>query len=170
MAVKTIVGRLLRAPENFISDGMIDDIREHGLNADRRDFIRKSFAAASAALVSGHSFAAFEAQITALWVFPIKSCAGLLCQEATLTATGLAWDRCFMVVDAYGEMVTQRDLPRMALIQPELNTAPDVMQMTVRAPGMQSGLLATVPGKAKAVATPMAPVTACEAWQRRGVK
>ena len=30
--------------------------------------------------------------------------------------------------------------------------------------------LITVPGSAKAVATPIAPVTACEAWQRRGVK
>ena len=30
--------------------------------------------------------------------------------------------------------------------------------------------LATVPGRAKAVATPMAPVAACEAWHRRGVK
>lgn len=41
-----------------------------------------------------------------------------------------------MVVDAHNEMVTQRDLPRMALIQPELNTSTDVMQMTVRAMGM----------------------------------
>ena len=31
-------------------------------------------------------------------------------------------------------------------------------------------LLATVPGSANALATPMAPVTACEAWHRRGVK
>jgi uncharacterized protein YcbX len=49
-----------------------------------------------------------------------------------------------MVVDAHGEMVTQRDLPRMALIQPELNTAPDVMQMTVRAPGMSNLVLPLV--------------------------
>jgi hypothetical protein len=33
-----------------------------------------------------------------------------------------------------------------------------------------TALLATVPGNAKAVATPMAPVTACDAWQRFGVK
>jgi uncharacterized protein YcbX len=85
-----------------------------------------------------------QATIAQLWVYPIKSCAGLLCQEAALTATGLAWDRCFMVVDAYGEMVTQRDLPRMALIQPELNTAIDVMQMTVRAPGIPDLVLPLV--------------------------
>ena len=31
-------------------------------------------------------------------------------------------------------------------------------------------LAITVPGSANAVATPIAPVTACDAWQRRGVK
>ena len=36
--------------------------------------------------------------------------------------------------------------------------------------GRLTAPLITVPGSAKAVATPMAPVTACDAWQRRGVK
>ncbi len=62
----------------------------------------------------------FQARIDALWVFPIKSCAGLSVPQAVLTSTGLAHDRAWMVVDAEGEMVTQRELPRMALIQPEL--------------------------------------------------
>ena len=42
--------------------------------------------------------------------------------------------------------------------------------MTSRAPLRCAAPLATVPGSANAVATPIAPVTACEAWQRRGVK
>jgi uncharacterized protein YcbX len=67
-----------------------------------------------------HAFTDFEAQIAALWVFPIKSCAGISVPQAVLTPTGLAHDRAWMVVDAEGEMVTQRELPRMALIQPEL--------------------------------------------------
>ena len=58
MTVRDTYGRIARAPENFISDALIDDIRDHGLNNDRRDFIRRSFFAASAALVSGHSYAA----------------------------------------------------------------------------------------------------------------
>ena len=62
----------------------------------------------------------FQARIDALWVFPIKSCAGISVQESVLTDKGLAFDRAWMVVDADGEMVTQRELPRMALIQPEL--------------------------------------------------
>ena len=86
-----------------------------------------------------------QATIAQLWVYPIKSCAGILSAQAELTHTGLAWDRAFMLVDAHGEMVTQRDLPRMALIQPELNTAPDVMHMTVRAAGMPELVLPLVP-------------------------
>ncbi len=85
-----------------------------------------------------------QATIAQLWVYPIKSCAGISREQLELTSTGLAWDRAFLVVDAHNEMVTQRDLPRMALIQPELNTAPDVMQMTVRALGMPDLLLPLV--------------------------
>lgn len=67
-----------------------------------------------------------QATLAQLWIYPIKSCAGLSLSQATLTPTGLAWDRAFMLVDAEGEMLTQRELPRMALIQPVMNTdAPD---------------------------------------------
>ncbi|MBU3646859.1 MAG: MOSC domain-containing protein [Limnohabitans sp.] len=62
----------------------------------------------------------FDARITALWVYPIKSCAGISLQQAVLTPTGLAHDRAWMVVDAEGDMVTQRELPRMVKIQPAL--------------------------------------------------
>ncbi|WP_310625185.1 MOSC N-terminal beta barrel domain-containing protein [Limnohabitans sp.] len=65
----------------------------------------------------------FQARIAALWVFPIKSCAGISLPQAVLTPTGLTWDRAWMVVDAAGDMLTQRELPRMALIQPELSDA-----------------------------------------------
>jgi uncharacterized protein YcbX len=62
----------------------------------------------------------FDAHIAALWVFPVKSCAGIAVPEAVLTPTGLAYDRAWMVVDAEGDMLTQRELPRMALIHPAL--------------------------------------------------
>ena len=65
-------------------------------------------------------FADVNAQIDQLWIYPIKSCAGIVVPEAELTATGLRWDRHWMVVDGEGEFVTQRELPRMALIQPRL--------------------------------------------------
>jgi len=73
-----------------------------------------------------------QARIEGLWVYPVKSCAGVSLTEAELTPTGLAWDRAWMVVDEEGEFVTQRELPRMALIQPSFKLG----QMVLRAPGM----------------------------------
>jgi uncharacterized protein YcbX len=84
-----------------------------------------------------HSPAEFEACIAALWVFPVKSCAGISVLHAVLTPTGLAHDRAWMVVDADGEMVTQRELPRMALIQPELvHAGASVAELVLHAPGV----------------------------------
>ena len=45
--------------------------------------------------------------------------------EALLIETGLEFDRAWMVVDADGGFVTQRELPRMALIRPTLKTERD---------------------------------------------
>ena len=73
-----------------------------------------------------------QATVSQLWVYPVKSCAGVMVQEATLTDMGLLHDRCWMVVDAHGEMVSQRDVPQMALIQPSLRLS----DVVLRAPGM----------------------------------
>jgi uncharacterized protein YcbX len=92
---------------------------------------------AQAVALPMHSPTEFEARIAALWVFPIKSCAGISVQQAVLTPTGLAHDRAWMVVDADGEMVTQRELPRMALIQPELvDSGVGLAELVLQASGM----------------------------------
>ena len=70
--------------------------------------------------------------ITQLLVYPIKSCAGVAVNEALLLDTGLEFDRAWMVVDPQGEFLTQRELPRMALVQPQLKH----YEMVLRAPGM----------------------------------
>ena len=70
--------------------------------------------------------------IESVHVHPIKSCAGTTPPEALLVETGFDLDRVWMVVDAAGEFVTQRELPRMALIRPTLKTE----EMILRAPGM----------------------------------
>ena len=70
--------------------------------------------------------------ITRLFVYPVKSCAGIDVQQALLTETGLDLDRAWMVVDAQGVFMTQRTLPRMALIRPQLKSD----EMVLRAPGM----------------------------------
>jgi uncharacterized protein len=73
-----------------------------------------------------------QATIARLFVYPVKSCAGVELPEALLTETGLEFDRAWMVVDAEGEFVTQRQLPRMALIKPQMKQ----MEVVLRAPGM----------------------------------
>lgn len=73
-----------------------------------------------------------EATIARLFVYPVKSCAGVELPEALLTETGLEFDRAWMVVDAQGEFVTQRQLPRMALIRPQMKHT----EVVLRAPGM----------------------------------
>ena len=45
-------GRVIKAPENFIDSSLSQAITKEGLNEERRDFIRKSFVAASAAIAS----------------------------------------------------------------------------------------------------------------------
>ena len=71
-------------------------------------------------------------RIARLFVYPIKSCAGVELSEALLTDTGLDLDRVWMVVDAKGDFVTQRDLPRMALVKLQLK----LHEVVLRAPGM----------------------------------
>ena len=54
--------------------------------------------------------------ITRLLVYPVKSMRGISLEKATLTAKGLENDRLWMVVDADGRFVTQKDRPQLALI------------------------------------------------------
>lgn len=76
--------------------------------------------------------AELECRVAALALHPVKSCAGLAVGEALLVETGLELDRAWMVVDAAGGMLTQRELPRMALIRPALK----LDDLVLRAPGM----------------------------------
>ncbi|HVE53730.1 MAG TPA: MOSC N-terminal beta barrel domain-containing protein, partial [Ramlibacter sp.] len=62
------------------------------------------------------SNAEVTARIARLFVYPVKSCAGVELMQAELTEAGLDLDRAWMVVDEAGEFVTQRELPRMALV------------------------------------------------------
>jgi uncharacterized protein len=70
--------------------------------------------------------------ISQLFIHPIKSCGGIAVDEAPLIETGFEYDREWMVVDSAGDLVTQRELPRMALIQPKLRAS----DLVLRAPGM----------------------------------
>lgn len=53
-------------------------------------------------------------RLSAIFIYPLKSARGISLTAAELTARGLAYDRRFMVVDADGVFLTQRQLPAMA--------------------------------------------------------
>ena len=70
--------------------------------------------------------------LSGLHVYPVKSCGGVALTEGLLVETGLEFDRAWMVVDDQGDMLTQRELPRMALVQPTFKGS----ELMLRAPGM----------------------------------
>ena len=70
--------------------------------------------------------------LSGLHVYPVKSCGGVTLSEGLLVETGLEFDRAWMVVDEQGDMLTQRELPRMALVQPTFKGS----ELMLRAPGM----------------------------------
>lgn len=85
--------------------------------------------------------------ITALYRYPVKSCRGMAVDEATITAYGLEYDRCWMVVDAKGRFLSQRRFPAMALIEAE----PKGDDLILRAPGMPALMVTQPAGDALAV-------------------
>jgi uncharacterized protein YcbX len=72
------------------------------------------------------------AALAALNVYPVKSCRGIALQSAQVAETGLADDRHWMLVRPNGRFVTQRELPRLALISTAVTS--DLLQLG--APGM----------------------------------
>ena len=77
-----------------------------------------------------------NARIDALWLYPIKGCRGFSVAAASLAQTGLEvdgiGDREWVVVDESGEFLSQRELPKMALIETRMTGE----SLRVKAPGM----------------------------------
>lgn len=77
-----------------------------------------------------------SASIESLHFYPIKGCRGFTVDQATLAPTGLevhgVGDREWVIVDADGEFLSQRELPTMALIETRL----DSTALRLKAPGM----------------------------------
>lgn len=73
-------------------------------------------------------------QITSLHRYPIKGCRGHVVEQAALDILGIADDRRLMLVDARGRFVSQRELPQLATITPEL----DGPMLSVRAGAMHA--------------------------------
>lgn len=68
--------------------------------------------------------------VSSLYLYPVKSLRGFAVPAAEVDALGLVGDRRFLVVDDHGQFLTQRTLPRMALIE----TALTARDLVLRAP------------------------------------
>ena len=73
-----------------------------------------------------------EIRLAGLWIYPVKSCAGVAVMSAELDAHGgMKGDREWVVINENGELVWQGGIPRMALVQP----VPDTDRLHLQAPG-----------------------------------
>lgn len=58
--------------------------------------------------------------LTAIHIYPVKSCRAVALDEVEVTPRGLRGDRLFQVVDSDGRPVTQRQQPILATVRPAL--------------------------------------------------
>jgi uncharacterized protein len=72
--------------------------------------------------------------VSALYIYPIKSCRGISVQGCRLDALGPYLDRRFMLVDERGVYITQRTEPRLAQVAVAIHPT----ALAVSAPGMRA--------------------------------
>ncbi|MDB6169149.1 MAG: hypothetical protein JWM88_2013 [Verrucomicrobia bacterium] len=92
--------------------------------------------------------------LSGLFLYPVKSLGGFAVDSADLDALGFIGDRRFLVVDETGRFLTQRALPRMALVA----TALDATHLT----------LSTSPANSVRIARasdPAAPLRTVSVWK-----
>ncbi|HLU82617.1 MAG TPA: MOSC N-terminal beta barrel domain-containing protein [Trueperaceae bacterium] len=70
--------------------------------------------------------------LAAINVYPVKSLKGTALDQGVVTATGLAYDRRWLIVDEEGGFLSQREVPRMCLITPTVGAT----SLRLGAPGM----------------------------------
>ncbi|KAL0035704.1 hypothetical protein WJX79_009780 [Trebouxia sp. C0005] len=88
-------------------------------------------------------FHASQGSLEGIWVYPIKSCGGIRVSEWPLGPNGLLLDREWALVGDDGNVLTQKGLPKLALIQPRITLAQGLMQVGM--PGMQHDLVIPLP-------------------------
>lgn len=99
--------------------------------------------------------------LTGLFLYPVKSLGGFTVPAAEVDDLGLVGDRRFMVVDESGKFLTQRALPRMALIR----TALTADTLTLSAAGAGS---CVVPRRASLDSRP-ATIRIVSIWKSEGL-
>jgi uncharacterized protein len=98
-------------------------------------------------------------QVSGLFIYPVKSLRGLSVPTAEIDALGLAGDRRFLVIDAAGKFLTQRQLPRMALVSTALANG----TLTLSADSAGRVDVATA-------SDPSAPLCAVAVWKSEGLQ
>lgn len=81
-----------------------------------------------------HRKARTHMRLSALHASPVKSCRGIAPARWKLDAYGLHGDRSWMVADAAGRYLTQRELPRLALVGTRIDDERVVLSAPGRAP------------------------------------
>lgn len=97
-------------------------------------------------------------RVTGLYLYPVKSLRGYAVPTAELDPLGFTGDRRFLVVDATGKFLTQRTVPRMALVDARLSPG----ALTLSADGAGT---VTVP----TVSDPSAPLRTVSIWKSEGL-
>ena len=62
-----------------------------------------------------------QGSLEGIWVYPIKSCGGIRVSEWPLGPNGLLLDREWALVGDDGHVLTQKGLPKLALVQPRVD-------------------------------------------------
>lgn len=79
--------------------------------------------------------------LSGLYRYPVKALRGLALPESRVELRGLAYDRRWMVVDGQGKFLTQRQWPRLALVEVAIASP----NLQLQAPGMPDLSFALVP-------------------------
>jgi len=58
--------------------------------------------------------------LSEIWIYPVKSLAGIRLTEAKVQDKGLQYDRRWMITDTFGRFITQREFPAMAMLDVSL--------------------------------------------------
>lgn len=98
-------------------------------------------------------------RVTGLFLYPVKSLRGCAVPVAELDALGFVGDRRFLITDPTGKFLTQRTVPRMALIDAKLFPG----MLTLSADGTRSISVPTVSG-------PSAPLRSVTVWKHEGLQ
>ena len=70
------------------------------------------------------------ATVSALFIYPVKSCRGVQLGAAQVTERGFEHDREWMIVDTAGRFLSQREFPALSRIVPALS--PSTLELTGR--------------------------------------